>query len=431
LSLRAKENELFNENTAIYSLYICIIRKSDKNNQLTYKEMEANKSFIFFNPTRLYFGVGELNNLNTHVMPGKKALLVISNGKSTKYNGYLKRVEDQLHFAQTDYVVFDQIEANPLKTTVMTGATVARENGCDFIVALGGGSVMDASKAIALMATNDGDLWDYVSSGTGMGKEYAEKPLPIIAITTTAGTGSEVDRWGVISNSKTNEKIGVGTEDTFPVLSIVDPELMLSVPPKFTAYQGFDALFHSVEAYITKYTNLMSDMFAITAIENVGRNLADAYNDGNNLEARTRVAFGNTLSGYAMEVGVTSSQHSLEHAMSAFHQELPHGAGLIMLSKAYFTFFIEKHVADDRFVRMAQAMGMEDAKEPMDFITTLENLQQACGVNNLKMSDYGITPDEFETLAVNAKETMGGLFTADRYELSVEDCISIYRAAYK
>jgi alcohol dehydrogenase len=117
--------------------------------------------------------------------------------------------------------------------------------------------------------------------------------------------------------------------------------------------------------------------------------------------------------------------------MSAFHQELPHGAGLIMLSKAYFTFFIEKHVADERFIRMAQAMGMENAKEPIDFITTLVKLQEECGVADLKMSDYGITPDEFETLAINAKETMGKLFTVDRYELSVEDCVSIYKTAYK
>lgn len=393
--------------------------------------METNNRFLFLNPTTLYFGAGELNGLANKPMPGKKALIVISNGKSTRANGYLNRLEEQLNKAGITYAIFDRIEANPLKTTVMAGAAAAREKGCDFIVALGGGSVMDASKAIALMATNEGDLWDYVGSGTGKGQEYAQKPLPIIAITTTAGTGSEVDRWGVVSNAETNEKIGVGTEDTFPVLSIVDPELMLSVPKAFTAYQGFDALFHSVEAYITKYTNLMSDMFAITAIENVARNLAKAYNDGNDIEARTRVAFGNTLSGYAMEVGVTSSQHSLEHAMSAFHQELPHGAGLIILSKAYFTFFIEKHVADDRFVRMAQAMGIEDASEPMDFITALIKLQEDCSVANLKMSDYGISPDEFETLAINAKETMGGLFAADRYNLSVEDCVSIYLASYK
>lgn len=99
-----------------------------------------------------------------------------------------------------DYVVFDKIEANPLKTTVMVGAAFARENGCDFVIALGGGSVMDASKAIAAMVTDDGDLWDYISGGTGKGLPLQNTPLPILAITTTAGTGSEVDQWGVISN---------------------------------------------------------------------------------------------------------------------------------------------------------------------------------------------------------------------------------------
>lgn len=384
-----------------------------------------------FIPTRLFFGPGELNKLHRHAMPGKKALLVISNGKSTRDNGYLPRVQDELKKAGVPAVLFDRIEANPLKVTVMSGAAAARENGCDFIVALGGGSVMDASKAIGLMATNEGDLWDYVDAGTGKGLQYREKPLPVVAITTTAGTGSEVDQWGVITNGETHEKIGIGSENSFPALSVVDPELMTTVPPKFTAYQGFDALFHSVEAYTSKFTSLMSDMYCITAIENVGRHLARAVRDGNDMEARTRVAFGNTLSGYAMEVGVASSQHSLEHAMSAFHHELPHGAGLIMLSRAYFTFFIHKHTADDRFIRMARAMGMENAAEPMDFIKTLVKLQEDCGVADLKMSDYGITENELETMAVNAKETMPALFGADRYQLSLDDCVAIYQAAYR
>lgn len=393
--------------------------------------METINSFEYNKPTRLYFGAGELNNLSSHPMPGTKALLVISNGKSMKTNGTLQRVEDQLNGAGIEYFIFDRIESNPLKSTVMAGATAARENHCDFIVALGGGSVIDASKAIALMTTNDGDLWDYVPSGTGKGKPYANKPIPLVSIATTAGTSSEVNQWGVITNSETNEKIGVGTDDTYPVFAIVDPETMTSIPPLYTAYQGFDAFFHSAETYITKAANLMSDMFAITSIENVARNLAKAYRNGKDIEARTRVAFGSTIAAYAMGTGSSSSQHSLEHAMSAYHQELPHGAGLIMLSKAYFGFFIEKGVCDERFVRMAQAMGMEDAQKPEDFITMLDKLQQECGVADLKMSDYGITPDEFHTLAVNAQETMGGLFTVDRYTLSIEDCISIYRNAYK
>jgi len=382
-------------------------------------------------PTRTLFGADQLSNLHTQKMPGKKAMIVISKGKSARANGYFERTEDQLKLAGIETVVFDKVEANPLKSTVMAGGTFAKENSCDFIVALGGGSCIDAAKAIALMATNDGDYWDYIPSGSGKGKPIENKPLPVVAITTTAGTGSDTDPGTVITNEEKHEKTGFVHDDLFPILAIVDPELMLTVPPKYTAYQGFDALFHSVEGYVSNGVNLMSDMYAITAIENISRNLAKAVKDGNDIDAREKVAFGNTLSGTVMCVGRCTSEHSLEHAMSAYHQELPHGAGLIMISKAYFTHLIDRHVCDDRFVRMANAMGMEDAKDPTDFITMLAKLQEECGISDLKMSDYGIRPEEFEIMAKNAKDTMGGLFLCDRSELSIDDCVAIYEASYK
>jgi alcohol dehydrogenase len=389
-------------------------------------------SFQMYVPTRFIFGNGSLEKLKDQKMPGQKALLMISNGKSALANGSLKRTEDQLTQAGVDFVLFNKIPANPTKTVVMEGANVARENGCDCIVALGGGSVMDAAKAIAMMATNEGDLWDYVHGGTGKGQTITHAPLPIICITTTAGTGSEADQWGVVTNEDTHEKIGCGGYDSlFPVVSIIDPELMLTVPPIFTAYQGFDALFHSTESYISTYASLMSDMYALTAIENVSQYLARAVKNGNDLEARERVAFGNTLAGVVMTVSVTTAEHSLEHAMSAFHPDLPHGAGLIMISRAFYEFFIEKHACDDRFIRMAQAMGMKEASRPEDFITMLIQLQEACGVADLKMSDYGITPDEFDTLAKNARETMGGLFTANPYEMTHADCVMIFQKSYR
>lgn len=388
--------------------------------------------FQMYVPTRFIFGTGSLNMLKEQKMPGKKALLIISNGKSAIENGALSRTESQLRLAGVQFEVFNKINANPTKAIIMEGAGAVRKMGCDFIVALGGGSVLDASKVIAMMATNTGDLWDYVKGGTGKEKVIEHEPVPVVCITTTAGTGSEADQWGVVTNDETNEKIGCGGYDSlFPVLSIIDPELMTSVPARFTAYQGFDALFHSTESYISKYASLMSDMYALTAIENVSRYLERAVCDGNDMEARERVAFGNTLSGVVMTVSVTTAEHSLEHAMSAFHPDLPHGAGLIMISKAFHEFFIEKHACDDRFIRMAQAMGMKDADKPEDFITMLTRLQEKCGVANLKMSDYGIRPEEFETLAKNARETMGGLFTANPYEMSDADCVTVYRKSYK
>lgn len=393
--------------------------------------METGLNFVFPGQTAVFFGAGQLNNLHTLPMPGKKALLVISNGKSTRTNGYLDRTVGQLKEAGVESVVYDKIQANPLKSNVEEGARLANSEGCDFVVALGGGSVMDAAKVIAINAANPGDLWQYAGGRTGKGQQGKNAPLPWIAITTTAGTGSEVDCAGVITNPETNEKLGIGDPRDFAVYAIVDPDLMMSVPPRFTAYQGFDALFHSLEGYVSNRSNLFSDMVQEAAIRNVGKYLPIAYKDGANKEARTRMAFANTMSGYSMDTSACTAEHSIEHAMSAYHEKLPHGAGLIMISKAYFTTVINKHVCADRFVNMARFLGKDDAQKPEDFITALVDLQKACDVDNLKMSDYGITPDEFSDMATNAIEVMGGLVACDRQPLTHDEIVEILHQSYK
>ena len=388
-------------------------------------------SYTMYVPTRILFGNGKLKELHTQAMPGENPLLVTSNGKSVKENGSFYTVMQELAHAGMQTTIFDRVQANPLKSTVMDGAAIARKNGCDFVVALGGGSVLDAAKAIALMAVNEGDYWDYIGTGTGKGKALQNKPLPIIAIPTTSGTGSEADAACVITNEETNEKTGFGNPSLFPVLSIVDPELTKTVPAKFTAYQGFDALFHSTECFISNKANLMGDMYALTAIENVAQYLPRAVADGADMEAREHLAFASSVSGAVMTISGCTSEHSLEHAMSAYHGELPHGAGLIMISKAYYQYFIDAHVCDDRFIRMAQAMGMKEAKEPEDFIAALDRLQKECGVAELRMSDYGITKAELPVMAQNALDTMGRLFLNDRTSLDIEGCIKIYEQSYR
>lgn len=394
--------------------------------------------FNFGVSTNAIFGAGKLSELHTQInvpmgaVQGKKALVVISNGKSTRSNGYLDRLENELKLVNVEYVIFDKVSANPVKAVVEEGGLFAKENGCDFIVALGGGSVIDASKAIGLMATNESDdLWDYVQFGTGK-KQWPPIPsLPIIAVPTTAGTGSETDGGAVITNPKTEEKTGVFGIGTMPVLAIIDPELMISVPSGFKAFQGFDALFHSTEGFISNKRNKMSKMVASEAIRNVSQNLAKAIGEPENIDAMSNVAFGSYLSGIQMCVGSCTSAHPLEHALSAYHENLPHGAGLIMISKAYYSFFIKKHLCDERFIEMAQLMGIKDADKPEDFITALIKLQEECGVADLKMSDYGITPDEFEKMAQNAKDTLGVNFLNDPCMLSNEDCVAIYLESYK
>lgn len=382
-------------------------------------------------PTHVLFGAGMLDKLSEQPMPGKKALVVISNGKSARANGYLDRTEAQLRQAGVEWTVFNGVEANPTVANVNAGAAAARESGADFIVALGGGSVMDCSKGIATMATNPGELWDYVAVGSGKGSSITVKPLPIIAITTTAGTGSETDNSGVITKEDTNEKAFIGHPSLFPVIAIVDPELMVSVPARFSAFQGFDALFHSVEGYIAKGANLMSDMYALTAVENIAKYLPRAISDGSDIEARTRVAWANTLSGVVMCLTLITSEHGMEHALSAYHPNLPHGAGLIMISKAYYSYFVKNHGCDDRFIRLAQAMGMPEADKPEDFITALVRLQEACGVADLRMSDYGITRDECEKFMRNSREVMGIMYTSDRIAMSDADIVEVFEQSFK
>ncbi|MBT3297132.1 MAG: iron-containing alcohol dehydrogenase [Verrucomicrobia bacterium] len=378
-------------------------------------------NFDYCIPTKILFGAGKLNQLAEEPLPGKKGLIVISNGTSMRKFGYLGRLEGLLEKQGIGSIVYDKILPNPIKEHVMEGAAIAKENGCDFVIGLGGGSSIDAAKAIAVMAVNPGDYWDYIGSGSGKGQTLQNGALPIVAITTTAGTGTEADPWTVITNG--DEKIGFGDPScTFPVLSVVDPELMLSVPPQLTAFQGFDALFHSVEGYIANIATPMSDLYALESIRLIAEYLPRAVADGSDIEARTQVALANTLAGMVESTSCCISEHSLEHAMSGMHPELPHGAGLIMLSEAYFSHFAE--VCNERYAAMAKVMG------GTNFVEELLKLQKACGVDELKMSNYGITAEELPAIAANARDTMGFLFELDPAELSTENTQVILDRAF-
>jgi len=381
-------------------------------------------------PTKVLFGAGKLKELHNEELPGKKALVVISNGKSTRLNGSLDALVAELELAGVEHVLFDKIEANPLEPTVQAGVEFGREAQVDFVIGLGGGSVMDSAKAIAATIPQAGGrVWDYMATGTGEHRPLAAKPLPTVAITTSAGTGSEVDGGSVITSPVTHEKAAF--MGPCPVLAVVDPVLMLTVPPKFTAYQGFDALFHSTEGFISKYGNEMAALVQREAIRNIARSLPLAVANGKDLAARTDVAFANTLSGYSMEASSCTSEHSLEHALSGEHQDLPHGAGLIMISLAYYRHFIERGACPEKFVEMARLLGKADATEPKDFLVALGALQKACGVDELKMSDYGIKPDEFPKMAKLARSALGALFECDPLPLTDNDIVKIFAESYR
>ena len=398
-------------------------------------------SYTFFAQTRVLFGAGKLAELGDAPLPGRRALVVTTGGKSVKANGYLDRTLAELDRAGVSHVLFDRIEPNPLRKTVNDGGWLAHTEGCDFVLALGGGSVMDGCKGICAVAANPvvaaddtesaRDIWDYVMGGTARGMHIQNDPLPLVCVTTTAGTGSEVDAGAVISCEENDEKLRLGDPRLMPVLAVVDPELMLTVPARLTAFQGFDALFHSVECFIANNHNPMGDMICREGIRNAAAALPTCVNEGSDIDARTELAFANTLGGYAMVCSGCCGCHGTEHAMSAHHHDLPHGAGLIMIARAYHQHMIDVHACDERYIEMARLMGNASASEPADFIAELERLMAACHVDDLKMSDWGITEDELDAMATNGLSTNAALYAHDPSPLSHDDVLAILCASFR
>ncbi len=390
--------------------------------------MTSNSIFSLHIPTRILFGCGEIKKLATEKMPGKKAMIVISGGTSMKKYGYLDKVINYLKENNVESIVFDKILPNPIKQHVMEAAQLCRQEKCDMIVGLGGGSSIDSAKAIAIMACNEGDYWDYIPSGSGKGYPV-NKVLPVIAIPTTAGTGTEADPWTVITNEELNEKIGFGSQLTYPYLSIIDPELMISIPPQLTAYQGFDAFFHAAEGFIANCATPVSDLYAIEAIRLLYKYLPVAVKDGRNLKARAKVAWASTLAGMVESTSSCISEHSMEHAMSAYYPQLPHGAGLIAISEAYFETF--RNDCMKRYMKMSEAMVGLKSNRPSDFIDALVRMQKECGVYGIKLSDWGLKAEDLPKMVQNARSTMGGLFTLDPRPLTDEEVLDIYQKSYK
>ena len=384
-------------------------------------------NFNFYMPTKVLFGPGKLKELHGESLPGKKALICIG-GQSVKKYGYLATLESELDQAGVAHVLFEGIRPNPTDINVMDGAKAVKENGCDFVIALGGGSVMDCVKCIALMASNPGDIWDYSLSANGGKKTAPYHAIPIVCITTSAGTASEVDLASVITNDKTHEKTGIFFPSMFPTLSVVDSDLMMSVPPKFTAYQGMDAFFHASETVVNIKHHPMAEMFALKTIEYVAKYLPRAVKDGSDKEARAYMALANTYAGYYM---MCTSAHTMEHVMGSFHDDLVHGAGLIEIAHAYYDFFAERKAAEENMIKMAKAMGVENPSSGKDFIAALDRLIAEIGCADLKMSDEGITREELKMYPQKVHEVLGGDITADPLPLSDEDYLAIYENAWR
>lgn len=344
------------------------------------------ENFSFYMPTRLFFGAGSVKRLAKVRLPQGTGL-IITGGTSTTKLGYVAKVADTLAEAGHPTVVYNKVQPNPTIEGVRECAALCREQNIAFVVGLGGGSSIDTAKAVAIMATNDGDWWDYIHGGTGGRQAHGQcRDCLLLPFRRPQARARRLTR-SRLSPTVRKRSAG-GGEKCFPTISIVDPDFMMTVPPHLTAYQGFDAFFHAAEGYLAKTANPMSDMFALQAIALIGKSLAAAVKDGSNADARADVALANTLAGFVETLSSCSGEHAIEHALSAFHPDLPHGAGLIMISKAYWSRF--KDTSADRLQAIAHALGRADG----DFLAALDEMQKACGVDKLRLSDYGVKPED-------------------------------------
>jgi alcohol dehydrogenase YqhD (iron-dependent ADH family) len=318
--------------------------------------------FEFALPVQVVFGWGMLAKVGKYIKPhGKRALIVT--GKSSAKNGYLQKLTTQLDELKISWTVFDGVTPNPKSTEVDEAAKIAIENKCDLVIALGGGSIMDAAKGVAAVAKNGGGIWDYVYKGPGQKMKSFNVALPLIVIPTLAATGSELNRGAVISNPHTKEKTPFFNEAVYPKVAIIDPQLTVSLPYANTVDGGIDIICHVLEMYLsTNADDYLQDQLALAITKTVIRALDILKNDLADKEARTQLfwAASLALSGVVNE-GRSGEfpMHAIEHVLSAHNDKLAHGRGLatILLQKIKQV----KDVLPKKYVELAELLGGGDA----------------------------------------------------------------------
>jgi alcohol dehydrogenase len=386
-----------------------------------------------YTPTRVVFGVGRLKELETMELPGKKAMIFVTSDHLMEKLGILQKVTAMLKKNGVDSVVYDKLSPNPTRSCVMEARDLAREEGCDFFIGLGGGSSIDTAKATSVMMVNDGDLWDYAYSGSG-GRKEIRTAAPVMTITTTCGTGTETDPYCVITNEETNEKLDFAVEALFPRISIIDPELMVSLPHLLTLYQGFDCLFHLSECYITNsHENRLVDIYSEDGIRTVAKWLPVVSDDGSNLEARTNMSYAaNILAGYTQSLINCTSHHITAQTIGGLFPNVAHGASLILIAEEYY-----KRVCGyfpELFDEMGEYMGVaRDPEKPgYGFVTGLIDLLDRTGMRGLAMSSFGIKKEDCRKIAdMTVNNT--GIADMDRYPepLTVDDIEGILLRSYR
>ena len=382
--------------------------------------------FSFGIPVNIRFGCGVMDELQKASLPGKR-VMVVTGGRTIRKNGTTDRLTEMIRNKADHIVFFDEVNANPSLSGVMKGALTAREERIDCVIGLGGGSALDTAKGIAAMAVNEGNLWDYTSSGSGAGITLKEKPLPLIAIPTTAGTGSEANKTAVITDTERKEKIGIRTD--FAHSAYVDPELTLSVPPLHTAEQGFDAFCHCLEAFLSVKANPISDTLALSGLKDIYHWLPRAVEQGTDIEARYHVSYGSMLGGMVLFLSSASAAHTMEHMLSGMNPTISHGRGLAMI----FDAFHAKMAANIpyRYAEAADALNLvsstaSETEKAQSLLRSLHDWKNSIGLGALHLSDYDFESSQIDEMIRMTHWVGGGPLTRDRYHLTDDDLVEIF-----
>ncbi|KGL63795.1 iron-containing alcohol dehydrogenase [Polaribacter sp. Hel1_85] len=377
---------------------------------------------IYLPPLSL-IGPGALQDLGEELksLPYKKALFVTD--KILVQIGVAKQVMDVMEASNIELVLFDNVQPNPTAQNVNNGLKLLKENDCDFILTLGGGSPQDCGKAIGILATNGGDIADY--EGINMSKHVS---LPIIAINTTAGTASEVTINYVITDVKRHIKMVMVDKNCLVSIAVNDPTLMLGKPAALTAATGMDALTHAIETYVTKGAFGWSDALALEAIKLISQSLEIAVVDGQNLEARSKMAWGQFIAGQAFSNAGLGYVHSMAHQLGGMY-DMPHGVANAILLPYVEEFNIP--ACAHKLKKVARAMGvgvleMSDTQGANAAISAIKALSKSVGIPT-GLKELGVKEEDFAEMAKNA---MADVCTGGNpREVTLEDTIAIYKAA--
>ena len=352
---------------------------------------------------------------------GKKALIVTD--KVMIQLGNCAKVETALKNQGIDYAIYSEIVGEPTDTMIENGLKVYKENGCDFLVALGGGSPIDSMKAIGSLVVNGGNISDY------MGKVIDVEMPPLVAIPTTAGTGSEATQFTIITDTKKDIKMLLKGKVLMPKLAIIDPQFTMTAPPKITAATGLDALCHAVEAYTSRKAQTLSDSFAMSAVKRIFKSLPVAFKDGKNEEARIQMSVAALEAGIAFNNASVTIIHGMSRPIGAlFH--VAHGLSNAMLMKECLGFALEG--AYDRFADLGRAIGVADATDEdkaaaEKFLSAIEGIVKELETPTL--AEVGIDKEEFfkviDKMAYDAMDS--GSPQNTMREVSEEQVKQIYR----